>query len=144
MGVEPFEGYLSGLAHNAVWSAVLRAMDEIDGDLPWRLSPAFVTALGTRRDRLFALVARQWQLADSVAEAAAAMAELGLPADASAPMHLLYTGDRLAWLLCTPDDRARATALAEPLLRDADESVRACYHALGQAHAAAAHGQRQP
>ena len=137
MRVEPFEAYLSALAHNAVWSAVLRGMDDVAGEPPWRLSPAFVTALSARRDRVFAVIARQWQLADSVTEAAASMAEQGVAAEASAPMRLLYTGDRLAWLLCTPD-RARAMTLVEPWLRDADETVRACYRALEPAPAAAA------
>ncbi len=143
MGFEPFDGYLSGLAHNAVWSVVLRTMDEIDGKAPWRLSPAFVTALGTRRDRLFAVVARQWQLADGMAEAAAERAALGLPGETSAPMRLLYGADRLAWLLCIPD-RAHATAMAEPLLRDADDTVRACYAALEAARAAAPQDEHQP
>ena len=199
VGIEPFEAYLAGLAHNAVWSAMLRAMDEVDGEPPWHLSPAFVTALGGRRDRLFAVVARQWQLADSVSRAAADRAEQGTAArtddpklallaalqaapaqrsgpspgtnspqdcvvsglspegssgrpstglrtglgaalrwpEASAPMRLLYTGDRLAWLLCAPD-RVRATSLVEPWLRTADDAVRACYHALELAPATAA------
>lgn len=137
VGIEPFEAYLAGLAHNAVWSAVLRALDEVDGTAPWRLSPDFVTALGGRRDRLFAVVARQWQLADSVSLAALDRAEQGAAADMSAPMRLLYTGDRLAWLLCAPD-RVRAKTLVEPWLRDADDAVRACYRALEPEPAVAA------
>ena len=61
-GLEPFEGYLLGLVHDAVWSVVLRTMASIAGDRPWRLSAAFVAALAVRRDRLFGVVARTWQL----------------------------------------------------------------------------------
>ena len=129
VGIEPFEAYLAGLAHNAVWSAVLRALDEVEGTAAWRLSPAFVTALSARRDRLFAIVARQWQLAEGVSRAAAEHAARGAAAEMAAPMRLLYAGDRLAWLLCAPD-RERAKALAAPWLRDADNAVRACYQAL--------------
>ena len=144
IGFEPFEGYLSGLAHSAVWSAVLRAMDEIEGSPPWRLSPAFVAALQTRRDRLFAVVAGQWQLAPGMAAAAAEHAAHGTSvAAASAAMQLLYRSDRLAWLLCSPD-RLHAAATAEALLRDADAAVRACYRALEQAGASARQDHHQP
>ena len=137
VGIEPFEAYLAGLAHNAVWSAVLRALDEAEGAAAWRLSPAFVTALSGRSDRLFAVVARQWQLADGVSRAAADHATKGAAAEMAAPMRLLYAGDRLAWLLCAPD-RERAKALVVPWLRDADDAVRACYQALEPEPAVAA------
>ena len=118
-GIDPFEACLAGMAHNAVWSAVLRTLDETEGDRPWHLGPSFAHALGMRRDRLFAVVAQQWQLADWLA-----------PADANAaPMHLLHRAEGLAWLLCMPD-RPCATALAEPLLRNADATLRECYDAL--------------
>lgn len=131
-GLEPFEGCLAGLAHNAVWSTVMRALDEVNGEHAWRLSPAFATALGARRDRLFAIVAQQWQLADGLAQAASDMATQDLAADASAATRLLYTGDRLAWLLCSPD-RARAAQRAEQMLHDAEPALRNCFKALQQA-----------
>ncbi len=135
-GFEPFDGCLAGLAHNVVWSAVLRVMDEVDGDLAWRLSPGFVTALRTRRDRLFAIVARQWLLPDPAAVAAAASAQPGQRGHASTLLELVYAADHLAWQLCNPD-RSQAAAISEALLRDADKAVRACYQGLEQASAAA-------
>ncbi len=135
-GFEPFDGCLAGLAHNMVWSAVLRAMDDVEGDLAWRLSPPFVTALRTRRDRLFAVVARQWQLPDPAPLADGETAEPGRANAPSALLRLIHTGDRLAWGLCNPD-RAQAAAMSEPWLREADASVRACYRAL-EPHGAAA------
>jgi HD-like signal output (HDOD) protein len=115
-GIEPFAACLAGLAHNAVWPALLRTLDSSSSDRPCLLSPALAQALAERRDRLFAIVARQWQLDDGLA----------------APLPLLAQGERLAWLLCMPD-RAQAAALAEPLLRDATGPVRAGYAALGSA-----------
>jgi HD-like signal output (HDOD) protein len=132
LNIEAFDGCLAGLAHNAAWSAVLRTMDEVDGDWVWHLSPAFVAGLGERRDRLFAVVAQQWQLPDTVAPVAVDLAEPDLRADASPAMRLLYTGDRLAWLLCSPE-RSSAALLAETLLCESDASVRACYRALEEA-----------
>jgi HD-like signal output (HDOD) protein len=131
-GFEAFEGCLAALAHNAAWSAVMRTMDEIEGDRAWHLSPTFVATLGTCRDRVFAVLARQWQLVDALAPGPAELAAPDLRADASPAMRLLYTGDRLATLLCSPD-RLRATALAEALLCDYDKSVRGCFQALQSA-----------
>ena len=120
-GIEPFAACLAGLAHNAVWPALLRALDQSHGGRPWQLCPAFALALATRRDRLFAIVAREWQL-DEVLVAPLAPSAL----------RLLAHGERLAWLLCMPD-RTRATALAEPLLREAAAPVRAAYAAMAPA-----------
>ena len=117
-GIEPFAACLAGLAHNAVWPALLRALDQNNGSRPWQLSPAFALVLAARRDRLFAIVAREWQLDDVLA------APLASPT-----LQLLAHGERLAWFLCMPD-RAQAAALAEPLLRGAAAPVRAGYAAL--------------
>jgi HD-like signal output (HDOD) protein len=132
-GLEPFDGYLLGLAHNAVWSAVLRTMDSVaPGAGPWCFGAPFVLALGSRRDRLFGIVAHQWQLADDLTRVAGEVAQCGLSAaGASAPVRLLHSGDQLASLLCAYDS-PRAAALAEPLLASLPPGVRQCYRTLAQ------------
>jgi hypothetical protein len=128
-GLDPFDAYLLGLVHNAAWNVVLRAIDRVGGEPPWRLGSAFVAALGLRRDRLFAAIARQWQLQDSLAQVAAELAERGFAADASPRVLHLYAADRLASLACRPD-AARAAGEAGALLAAAGEPVRECYQAL--------------
>jgi HD-like signal output (HDOD) protein len=132
-GLDPFDGYLLALAHNAVWSAVLRTMDSVPpGPAPWQFSASFVQTLGARRDRLFGVVAQQWQLTDELTRVAAEVAQHGLAASApSAPVRLLRVGDHLASLLCTHTD-AIAPALTEPLLAKLPASVRQRYLALAQ------------
>ncbi len=133
--IEPFEAYLSGLAHNAVWTAVLRAMDEIEDSRPWHLDPAFVAALRLRRDRLFAVVALQWNLVADAPPTSDAVAQQGAIDRSAATLQMLGTADRLAWLLCCPD-RARASALAAPWLSEVNAPLRTCYEALEQTPAA--------
>ncbi len=127
--IDPFEACLAALAHNAVWSPLLRTLDKGEGEGLWRLSPDLLQALLARRDRLFGVVARQWHLADFDVQGGADLPAHEVTEEPSAPMRLLHTADRLAWLLCMPDRQSAAT-LAAPLLREADEGLRACYHAL--------------
>jgi HD-like signal output (HDOD) protein len=130
-GLAPFEGYLLGLVHDAVWSIVLRTMDRVEADRPWRLSAAFVAGLALRRDRLFGVVARTWQLTDNLTRVASEVAQRGLAGSSSAPVLLLFAGDRLASLICDPD-KERAAAMAETLLGTLGGPVRDCYRALTQ------------
>jgi HD-like signal output (HDOD) protein len=130
-GLAPFDAYLLGLVHNAAWTAVLRAMDSVEGDSPWCIGTDLVVALRAWRDRLFALIARQWQLPGNLTPVAAELVLRGLAADASPALLHLYAGDRLASLRCDADQQ-RAAALAEPLLAAAGESVRACYDGFVQ------------
>jgi HD-like signal output (HDOD) protein len=132
-GLDAFDGYLLALVHDAVWSAVLRTMDSAQtGEAPWQFSVGFVQELGARRDRLFGVVARQWQLTDELTRVAAEVARHGLAAaGSSVPVRLLRVGDHLAGVLCA-HDKAAATALAEPLLASLHASVRQCYLALAQ------------
>lgn len=128
-GLDPFEGYLLGLVHNAGWHAVLRTLDEVDDAAPWRLGPAFAAALHGRRDQLFSVIARKWALSDSLTRVAAEMASSELHKPLSAPLQVLATGERLAWLLCS-GDAIEASALAEDLLVGEAKSVRACFVGL--------------
>jgi len=130
-GFDPFDAYLLGLAHNAAWNAVLRTMDTVAGEQPWRLGTAFVAALGQRRDQLLAIIARQWQLPGPLEQVSADVGRGGLAADASPRALHLYAGDRLASLLCA-HDRAGSGGLADELLGAAGESARACFDAFAE------------
>jgi hypothetical protein len=61
-GLDPFEGYLTGLMHNIGWTAALRAIDGSQGGAPGQFSPAFVAAFEPRRNRFFATLVTAWQL----------------------------------------------------------------------------------
>jgi HD-like signal output (HDOD) protein len=132
-GLDPFDGYLLALAHNAVWFALLRTMDSVTPDAePWQFSAGFVQSLRAQRDRLFGVVAQQWQLTNELTHIANEVAQHGLTsANGSAPVRLLRVADHLANLLCTQDS-ATAEALAEPLLASLPNSVRRTYVALAQ------------
>lgn len=128
-GRDPFDGYLVALVHSAVWSAVLRTLDGVVAQEPWCLSAPWVTALGLRRDRLFAAVARNWQLNDAVTQLADAAAQHGLGAATSPQARLLWVGDRFASLLCVPSQVAAAQSWLDSLA----EPVRNCFEALREA-----------
>lgn len=128
-GADPFEGYLQGLAHNAAWSVVLRVLDRAQDPRPGHPSPSFVVALDTQRDRLFGIIARQWQLTPTLAQVGADVARHGLAATDTPSARRLYRADRLASLLCDPD-AARRAALAAPLLATLAASVRDGYEML--------------
>jgi len=133
LGCEPFDGYLLGLAHNAVWSVVLRALDTAESDATaWHFSASFVREVSVRRDRLLEVVAQQWQLPQALSEAAAEVSACSLAAAGSSPLvQALRSGDHLAGLLCIHDTR-RATAEAEPLLAALPPCVRAAWLTLAR------------
>lgn len=65
-GLEPFEGYLAGLMHNAGWSIAWRAFDRMDGGVSTPFSQAFVQQLVLRKDKLFGRAAAGWQISASL------------------------------------------------------------------------------
>jgi hypothetical protein len=125
-GLDPFDAYLLALLHDIAWSAVLR---ELDAVAHWHLSAAFVAELGGWRDRLARLIAQQWRPHGPWVRAADELAQQGLSAESSPEVLNLCAADQLAWLLCDPQ-RARARALADPLLSAAQPAVRACFEDL--------------
>jgi HD-like signal output (HDOD) protein len=130
-GLEPFDSYLLGLAHDAAWSAVLRSLDDAPGAAHWAIGTEFVAALALRRDRLFGLIVAQWKLsADSVA-AATTIAQHGLSQANTAQATLLTDSDALASLLCLgADSPAHGNATAQRLLDHGGPAVKAVYAAL--------------
>jgi HD-like signal output (HDOD) protein len=130
-GLDAFEGYLLGLAHNAAWTATLRGVDASQPGATWRSSRAFAAELGTRRDRLFALIARQWQLSEPLQQLANSVALQGLAGTGSAQGRLLFLGDQLASMMCAGAD----AAAIDSVLQAQAFGVRECYAQLTQAQA---------
>jgi HD-like signal output (HDOD) protein len=127
--IDPLEGYLAGLVHNTVWSAVLRAIDGITGDSAWVFNAPIVRALEARRDRLFEIIAKRWQLSEGLTALAADVAQRGLASAASVQGRLLHTGDRLASMLSVPGRLHEA----EPWLANQPKLVRECFENLRRA-----------
>lgn len=62
LGLDPFEGYLTGLLHNVGWTAALRAIDRGEAGAPERFSRPFAEEFNRRCDAFFALLVIPWQL----------------------------------------------------------------------------------
>jgi hypothetical protein len=131
VALDAFEAYLAALMHNAVWSAVLRTMDGVPAAQPWCLGAPLAPALGLRRDHLFAAVAEQWQVSAGLTQLAHEVARHGLAAATSAPARVLCTGDRLATLLCMPEQFDAAQAWLAGL----DKPARDCFETLRRSSA---------
>ena len=99
--IDPLDAYLTGLLHNAGWSAALRAIDNASGAaLPaasWG-HPAVAEALFVRRDRLFAKLVPPWQLGTALGELAYEIGHSGLDAAASPLAQVLRQAQELAAL----------------------------------------------
>jgi len=61
-GIEPFEGYLAGLAHNSGWSAAWRILDRDGLQLALPCTLGFAREMVWRRDRLFGALVSAWQI----------------------------------------------------------------------------------
>lgn len=125
-GLDPFDAYLLALMHDMAWSVVLRELDNTTG---WHLSAPFVIELGHWRDQLAGPIAQQWRPHGPWVEAAGELVQQATGFDWRQDVLNLFAADELAWLLCHPD-RARARALAEPILFAVSPPVRACYEDL--------------
>jgi HD-like signal output (HDOD) protein len=136
-GLAPFDGYLLGLVHDAAWSAVLRELDSLLVARSLVLGTAFVAALALRRDRIFAIIAAQWQLGADSLTAAALIARLGLRQTVGASAQLLIEGDDLASLQCLGVDGALGPT-CQHLLANCAPQVQAVFAALLEAGNAAA------
>lgn len=93
-GIEPFEGYLAGLMHNAGWSIAWRAFDRMDGGVSVPFSQAFVQQLVLRKDRLFGKAAAGWQISATLNALGADILEHGLEPARSPLAALLALADR--------------------------------------------------
>lgn len=95
-GLDPFEGYLTGLLHNIGWTAVLRAIDRSDGGAPARYSTAFADQIERRRESFFALLVLPWQLGDALAALAVELIDSDLDAVGGALGEALRAADAQA------------------------------------------------
>ncbi|HYA66597.1 MAG TPA: HDOD domain-containing protein [Burkholderiaceae bacterium] len=111
VGLDPFESYLAGLMHNVGWTALLRAIDRSPDGVPQHFSCAIILALAPRRERLFALFARSWQLSDALTSLAQEILDVGLPNARQPLAQLLLYADRAACyqLLAPPDKPSSST-----------------------------------
>jgi HDOD domain len=105
-GLPAFDGYLLALAHDAAWSAALRCVHGAHATASCSFHPGYVSALALRRDKLFAIIAVQWQLGPGSLAAAAAIGKLGLGQAPGALPQLLSNADSLASILCLGPARA--------------------------------------
>jgi hypothetical protein len=131
-GLDPFDGYLAGLLHNSGWTAVLRAIDNLE-DL--NVGPADVThpevvaQVVRRRDALFGALVGAWKLGAAIDGLADEVGSVGLDAAQSPLGGALREAERLAALRALapagqrPDGSVpRWSTLARP--------VQDCYAAL--------------
>ncbi len=93
VNVESFEAYLVGLMHNVGWTAAFRAIDRSAHGAPHEFTHGFVRALDERRERLFAQLARSWQISDTLTQLAEEILARGLPQAESALARLLRVAD---------------------------------------------------
>ncbi len=112
-GIDPFEGYLTGLMHNVGWTAALRAIDRAEGGAPAHFSRAFVAAFESRRETFFALLVMPWQLTDGLNALGIELLDGGL-AGATSPLgEALRGADRRAALEMLGEGAVQADAAAE-------------------------------
>jgi hypothetical protein len=97
-GLDPFEGYLTGLMHNVGWTAALRAIDRSTGGAPTRFSRAFVGAFEQRRESFFAMLVIPWQLTDGLTALGTALADGDLAGTCSPLGEALRAAERRASL----------------------------------------------
>lgn len=132
-GIDPFDGYLAGLLHNSGWTAVLRAIDNLE-DLAIGAAdishPEVVPHLIRRRDTLFGALVGPWNLGTAMDGVAAEVGSVGLE-NAPSPFGVaLREADRLAALraLAPPGQRPASVV---PRWSELAKPVQDCYAGLG-------------
>lgn len=116
-GLEPFDGYLAGLMHNAGWTIAWRAFDRMDGGVSAPFSESFVHQLVQRKDRLFGKAATAWQISAALSALGAEVQAHGLEPAQSPLAAVLAAADReatLAVLAPTIDDAVTQGRLLQP------------------------------
>ena len=132
--LDPFDGYLAGLLHNSGWTAVLRAIDNLE-DLA--IGPAEIAHLAVvpevirRRDALFGALVGPWKLGALMEELAAEVGSVGLE-NARSPLGCaLRDADRLAALRALAPGGERNGAKAVPRWSQLAKPVQDAYAGLG-------------
>jgi HD-like signal output (HDOD) protein len=132
--LDPFDGYLAGLLHNSGWTAVLRAIDNLE-DLA--VGPAEIAHLAVvpevirRRDALFGALVGPWKLGALMDELAAEVGSVGLE-NARSPLGCaLRDADRLAALRALAPGGERNGAKTVPRWSQLAKPVQDAYAGLG-------------
>jgi HD-like signal output (HDOD) protein len=132
--LDPFDGYLAGLLHNSGWTAVLRAIDNLE-DLA--VGPAEIAHLAVvpevirRRDELFGALVGPWKLGALMDELAAEVGSVGLE-NARSPLGCaLRDADRLAALRALAPGGERNGAKTVPRWSQLAKPVQDAYAGLG-------------
>ena len=97
-GLDPFEGYLTGLMHNVGWTAALRAIDRSKLGAPNQFSRAFVAEFDQRRETFFALLVIPWQLTAGLTSLGTALRDGNLAGACSPLGEALRAADQRASL----------------------------------------------
>jgi len=138
LSLDPFDGYLAGLLHNAGWTAMLRALDGVDDVLFVAADlahPAVVPQLLRRRDALFGALVGPWNLSPAMDALAAEVGQTGLDAARSPLATALRDANRLAALYALAPAGHRPDA-AVPGWTELARPIRECYAGLSGAAAA--------
>jgi len=132
--LDPFDGYLAGLLHNSGWTAVLRAIDNLE-DLA--IGPAEIAHLEVvpqlilRRDALFGALVGPWKLGALMDGLAAEVGSLGLEHARSPLGCALRDADRLAALRALAPAGERSGAKTVPRWSQLAKPVQDAYAGLG-------------
>jgi len=132
-GLDPFDGYLAGLLHNSGWTAVLRAIDNLE-DLAIGTAevshPEVVPQVIRRRDALFGALVGPWKLGALMDSVAAEVGAVGLE-NAQSPLGVaLRDADRLAALRALAPAGARGPSVV-PRWSQLARPVQDAYAGLG-------------
>jgi hypothetical protein len=133
-GLDPFDGYLAGLLHNSGWTAVLRAIDNLE-DLA--IGPVEIAHLEVvpqvlhRRDALFGALVGPWKLGALMDALAAEVGCVGLD-NVRSPLGIaLRDADRLAALRALAPAAERSGAKTVPRWSQLAKPVQDAYAGLG-------------
>ena len=138
LSLDPFDGYLAGLLHNAGWTAMLRALDGVDDVLFVAADlahPAVVPQLLRRRDALFGALVGPWNLNPAMDALAAEVGQAGLDAARSPLAVALRDANRLAALYALAPAGHRPDS-AVPGWTELARPIQDCYTGLSRAAAA--------
>jgi HD-like signal output (HDOD) protein len=132
-GLDPFDGYLAGLLHNSGWTAVLRAIDNLE-DLSIGTvevsHPEVVPQVIRRRDALFGALVGPWKLGALMDQLADEVGSVGLE-NARSPLGIaLRDADRLAALRALAPAGQRGASVV-PRWSQLAKTVQDCYLGLG-------------
>ncbi|HEY2561064.1 MAG TPA: HDOD domain-containing protein [Caldimonas sp.] len=132
-GLDPFDGYLAGLLHNSGWTAVLRAIDNLEDLAIGAVEvshPEVVPQVIRRRDALFGALVGPWKLGPLMDELAEEIGSVGLE-DARSPLGIaLRDADRLAALRALAPAGQRGASVV-PRWSQLAKTVQDSYSGLG-------------